>query len=331
MKIDETIIHYLLSLEARRCSPYTKVAYSHALTLMASLLADLYGVDELERVTVLHLRQCVQHLLTTPIEKKRARPASGGVLKASSVCSYIRRWKAFFNWCCDEDLLGKSPAARLEFPQTDDEVIDTFTENQIEEMLAVFDLSTLSGFRDYVIILLMLDTGIRRSEVATLRVEDIHETYISVFGKGRKERQVGIHPKIGTLLWKYIHKYRRPARPDEPILFLSVGRSRFGRAFGRGGMEGLMRRLKDATGIDDVRLSSHTFRHTFACMYLDEGGDLFSLSRELGHSSIKTTERYLRSFTSRNARMHHNEHSPINRVKLRSLHRKEGKKKKSEE
>ncbi|WP_220204623.1 tyrosine-type recombinase/integrase [Reticulibacter mediterranei] len=227
-------------------------------------------------------------------------------------------------------MLEKSPAARLEYPQTDEEVIDTFTEFQIEEMLGVFDLSTPGGFRDYVIILLMLDTGIRRSEVARLRVEDIHETYIFVFGK-RKERQVGIHPKISTLLWKYIHKYRRPARPDEPILFLGVGRGHAGHPFGRGGMEGLMRRLKDATGIDDVRLSSHTFRHTFACMYLDEGGDLFSLSRELGHSNIKTTERYLRSFTSKNARKHHNDYSPINRVKLRSLYRKEGKKKKSEE
>lgn len=93
---------------------------------------------------------------------------------------------------------------------------------------------------------------------------------------------------------------------------------------------GLMDRLKAATGIDDVRLSSHTFRHTFACMYLDEGGDLFSLSRELGNANLKTTERYLKSFTSRNAMKHHNDHSPINRIKLRSFQRKEGKKKRSE-
>ena len=83
-------------------------------------------------------------------------------------------------------------------------------------------------------------------------------------------------------------------------------------------MNGLMRRLKRVTGIDDVRLSAHTFRHTFACMYLDAGGDVFSLSREMGHSDIKTTERYLKSFTSKNARMHHDNHSPINSIKLRS-------------
>ena len=180
-------------------------------------------------------------------------------------------------------------------------------------------------------VLVIKTTGIRRAEVATMRVEDIHDTYISVFGKGRKERQIGIHPQISNLLWKYIRKYRCPANPDEPALFLSVSRNRAGLPLGRGGMHALMRWLKAKTGIDDVRLSSHTFRHTFACMYLDEGGDLFSLSRELGHNSIKTTERYLKSFTSKNARMHHNAHSPINRIKLRSQRKGKGEGKKSKE
>lgn len=325
MRLDETINHYHLNLEIRRLSPHTKRAYTHALHLMSRLLADLCGVVDLERITVLHLRQCVQHLLTTPAEKGRFRPTSDEMLSASSVCSYIRRWKAFFSWCFVEELIEKNPAVRLEMPQTDERVIDVFVEDQIEQMLGVFDLSTVVGFRDYVIIVLMLDTGIRRSEVITLRVEDIHETYILVFGKGSKERQIGIHPKVGTLLWKYIHKYRCPVCPDEPVLFLSHGGGHAGTPFSRGGMDGLIGRLKKLTGIDDVRLSSHTFRHTFACMYLEEGGDLFSLSREMGHTNIKTTEKYLKSFTSKNARMHHNDHSPLNRIKLRSLHRKERK------
>ena len=95
-------------------------------------------------------------------------------------------------------------------------------------------------------------------------------------------------------------------------------------------MHWVMDRLKKATGIDEVRLSSHTFRHTFACMYLDEGGDLFSLSREMGHTDVKTTERYLKGFRSKNARMHHTGHSPINRIKLRSVRKSSGKGQKPE-
>ncbi len=320
MRLDETVRYYLLNLENRKCSVNTRIAYRVALSMLVSLLASLCGVVELEQVTVLHLRQCVQHLLTVPVERKgRGRlPDSGTVLSDSSVCTYIRRWKAFFSWCFKEELIEKNPAIRLESPKVDERVIDAFSVEQIEQMLSVFDLSTAEGFRNYVIVVLMLDTGIRRSEIVTLRVEDVHETYISVFGKGRKERQIGIHPQTSNLLWKYIHKHRRPAHQDEPALFLSLNKSHGGRPFGRGGMGHLMRSLKEETGIDEVRLSAHTFRHTFASMYLDEGGDVFSLSRELGHTRVSTTEKYLRSFTSRNARMHHNEHSPINRIKLRS-------------
>ncbi|GCE27897.1 tyrosine recombinase XerC [Dictyobacter alpinus] len=320
MKLDETVKHYLRSLVTRRLSPHTQLAYSYALNLLMRLLADICGVTDLERITVLHLRECVQYLLTESVEVQKSRrpPENGSTLSAGSVCDYIRRWKTFFTWCQREELIEKNPGTRLEYPKVDERIIDAFSVKQIEQMLSIFDLSTNEGFRDYVILLLMLDTGLRRSEVATIRVEDVHDTYVTVFGKGRQERQVGIHPEISNLLWKYIHKYRRPARADEPILFLSLGRGRVGLPFGRGGMGGLMSYLKSKTGIDDVRLSAHTFRHTFACMYLDAGGDVFSLSREMGHKDIKTTERYLRSFTSKNARLQHDSHSPINSIKLRS-------------
>jgi integrase/recombinase XerD len=68
-----------------------------------------------------------------------------------------------------------------------------------------------------------------------------------------------------------VHKYRHPLHADESALFLSMSSNRLGLPLGRGGMHALIRRLKAETGIDEVRLSAHTFRHTFACMYLDEG------------------------------------------------------------
>jgi integrase/recombinase XerD len=70
--------------------------------------------------------------------------------------------------------------------------------------------------------LLLLDTGIRVSELCSLTVEQVHEDYIKVFGKGRKEREVGIHPGVGKLLWKYLAQYRRPASPDIREVFLNV-------------------------------------------------------------------------------------------------------------
>jgi integrase/recombinase XerD len=312
---------YLRVLENRRLSPETIKGYGYVLTLMARLLEKLCGVIELEEVTILHLREYVQYLMTQPIEHEKTYcpPKNGSTLAPVSVATHIRRVKTFFHWCYKEELIDKNPSDRLESPKVDEKIIDTFTEKQIEQMMGAFDLSTTQGFRDYVIILLMLDTGMRRSEVARLEVEGVHDAYISVFGKGRKERQVGLHPDISTLVWKYIHKYRNPANENELGLFLTVASGPYiGKSITSSGVHRVMQHLKKVTGIDEVRLSSHTFRHTFACMYLDEGGDLFSLSREMGHTDVKTTERYLKNFTSKNARKHHTGHSPINRIKLRS-------------
>ena len=324
MKLDGeqgAVAHYLMMLEMRRYSSHTLVRYRYCLATLVKLLDSLCQVTELEQVTVAHLRQCVQHVMTTPIVPRKSRrpPENGKMLAASSVCSFIRIWKAFFNWCFKEELIEKNPALRLEFPKVPKKVRPAFSDEQVQMIIDSLDLSTEQGFRDYIILLLLTDTGLRRSEVTGLRVEDVQVDYIRVLlGKGRKERRVGISPDLSMLLWKYIHKYRHPRNPDELSLFLATGQNNVGGPFGRGGMGSLMDRLKKLTGIDDVRLSAHTFRHTFSKMYLQEGGDLFSLSRELGHSDIKTTQRYLEDFTSENARKRHNEFSPLNRLKVRT-------------
>lgn len=114
MKIPEVIRHYLLSLETRRCSPNTLTLYRYSLNLLADLLVLKCEVTELEQVTVLHLRQCVQYLLTTRIEIRKSRrpPENGSTLSASTVVSYMRPWRSFFNHSTNgakiEPLRGKN-------------------------------------------------------------------------------------------------------------------------------------------------------------------------------------------------------------------------------
>lgn len=323
MKLDGehgAVAHFLMIIEMRHYSSLTLARYTYSLRLMMQLLESLCQVIDLEQVTVFHLRQCVQHLMTMPVSsQKNCRPPdNGATLAASTVCTSLRVWKVFFNWCFREELIEKNPVTRLEFPKVSKKIRPAFSDEQAQAIIDSLDLSTEQGFRDYIILILLMDTGLRRSEVASLRVDDVQPDYILVHGKGDKQRRVGISPELSTLLWKYVHKFRHPRNADEPILFLATGRGNAGKLFGRGGMDALMKRLKKVTGIDDVRLSAHTFRHTFAKMYLQEGGDIFSLSRELGHSDIRTTQRYLEDFTSENARKRHTEFSPLNRLKVQT-------------
>ena len=325
MKIagDSSVVKLFLSDARMRLVHNSIVLYTYNLHVLVSLLESVCGVTELEQITVMHLRQCVEHLLTVPVPvmKSRRLPENGSTLSISSVRSHIRVWKVFFNWCFQEELIDKNPVLRLSPPKADKRIIPAFTDEQVAKMVACFDLNTEMGFRDYLIILLLLDTGIRLSEISGLEVTNVHDAYIKVFGKGRKEREVGIHPDVYKLLWKYINKYRKPKNPDEKILFLGTGKST-GLPFGRSGLKQMVERVKKVTGITDMRVSPHVFRHTFAKMYLQAGGDVFSLSREMGHSSVQITNIYLQDFNSSDARRHHTAFSPINGLKLRKNQKK---------
>ncbi len=324
---DSVIKHFLLDMEVRKRSQHTLISYRHHLTLLANLLRTLCGISDLEQVTVIHLRQCVQYMLTKPVEFNTSGDLldSGSVLSVASVRAHVSVWKVFFNWCYQEELLEKNPVARLSLPKPEKRIKPTLKDEHIQKMLASFDTSTEMGFRDYVIVLLLLDTGMRLSEIASLQVTDIHDSYIKVFGKGRKEREIGVYPEVSKLLWKYVHKHRHPKDPHETALFLGYGRSA-GLPLGRDGIKDLPSRLKKITGIDDIRVSAHVFRHTFAKMYLEQGGEVFKLSREMGHSDVSITKLYLEDFSSREARKEHTSFSPVGRLNLKKQQKRKRKK-----
>ena len=326
MKLEEVVKHFLKDAQVKNRTNNTLTIYRHSLGVLLRLLKDSCGIVELESVTVLHLRECVQ-LLSTPVAidddrskrptyRRGRRPANGKTLSVSSIRSHVRIWKSFFRWCYQEELIEKNVVARLSMPKPEKRVIQAFTEEHIRKILSSIDTSTELGFRDYAIVVLFLDTGMRLSEVCTLTIDNVHDDYVKVFGKGRKEREIGIHPEVSKLLWKYIHKYRHPLDPNEKALFLAESSDR-GKPLQANGVKQVIERIKEATGIKDVRLSAHTFRHTFAKMYLENGGELFKLSRELGHSDIDVTKVYLEDFGSTEARRDHTTFSPLSRVKLK--------------
>ncbi len=322
---DGVINHFLLDVEVRKRSPLTLDRYRRSLKRLAELLQS-FAVTELEQVTLIHLRQCVQRLMVDvlPSGRSHRRPLNGSTLSTASIRGHIREWKVFFSWCLEEGLIEKTPAARLSLPKPEKRITITFTDEHMRKMIASCDTTTEIGFRDYVILLLLLDTGMRLSEIAGLRVSDVYDSYVKVYGKGRKEREIGIHPLVGKLLWKYINMYRHPLDENEQALFMGASRST-GKPLGYGGIKQVFEKIKEATGVTDVRLSAHTFRHTFAKMYLEEGGELFKLSRELGHSDVQTTRIYLEDFNSTNARKEHTSFSPINRLGLKKQAKKSDK------
>ncbi len=307
--------HYLIDVD-NRLGDLTLLSYTQRLGVLVQLLRDLCGVTELEQVAVLHLRKCVQYLLTTPVDYEHHRgrnPEYGEVISPSTVKAYIRVWKAFFNWCYQEELIDSNPAGpRFKPPKVAKRIRPAFSAEHIDRMLAVCNTSTADGFRDQVILLLLLDTGMRIAEISALCVSDVHDRYIKVMGKGRKEREIGIFPEVSKMLWKYIHKYRKPDDPSEPALFIARGKP-----LRSSGVHYTIKYIQKECGLEDIKFSAHVFRHTFAKMYLDRGGDLFKLSREMGHSDVNITKMYLEDFGSTEARKDHDSFSPLVGIQIK--------------
>lgn len=278
MDIRSVINHFIADCEIRGLSPETLHWYRKRLNVFVVKPEEMSGIRRIEDVNIAHLREFVQLLLSTQAgENNPRRPTEDRLLSPFTVRGYVRVLKLFFTWCYQEELIDANPSTRLKQPKAPDYLIPTFTVEQIERMLATCDLKTPVGFRDYVILLVLLDTGMRISELCSLRLADIQGSYVKVTGKGRKEREIGMHPNVARLLWRYVNKYR---------------------------------------GVSGVRVSAHTFRHTFAKFYLERGGELFDLAREMGHSTVQVTEIYLKDYRSVEARKKHSRYSPVESIKL---------------
>jgi integrase/recombinase XerD len=206
-------------------------------------------------------------------------------IRPISVNSYLTGVRAYLNWLHAEQWLKEKPKVQL--LKHEQKVIATFSPEQVQKLLGFKPRGT-NQTRTYVGTCVMLDSGLRLSEVLELRMSDIDfdNLLLKVKGKGNKQRLVPMSNELRRIVYR--HSLRQT---DSTLLFGT-------RCGTRVTNRNFLRDFKDLctrTSITGVRASPHTLRHTFAVGYLRAGGNLFYLSKILGHTSVKTTERYLQS------------------------------------
>jgi site-specific recombinase XerD len=317
IKIVDAIQGYMLRCQSKKLSHRTQEWYEQKLTAFCRFADSQLKINDLKSVTLWHLRSFVVAVQEGKAGTITLQPRKTEKVSDLTVKGYVQVLKGFFNWCFSEELIKVNPATKLENPNVASYIIPTFDETQIDALLAACDVKTSLGYRDYTIMLVLLDTGIRLSELCGLRLEDIHRNYVRVFGKGQKEREVGISPEVGQHIWKYVNKFRESHEENERHVFLN----RYGKPLTDSGIAQTIADIGKRAGLSGVRVSPHTFRHTYAVMYLDNGGDVYKLSRTLGHSEIGTTEEYLKNFKSRDARKDHDNYSPVARLRSKKKQR----------
>ena len=178
-------------------------------------------------------------------------------------------------------------------------------------MLSLCDESRFLGIRNRAIILTFVDTGLRLSEMAGIQLKDIDfdRELIKVMGKGAKERVVG----IGKGTQKSVLKYLLIRRDSYPCLWVTEE----GKPMQARGIQIMIRRLGKRAGLQNVRCSPHTFRHTFGTWSLLNGASEREVQSLLGHSSQRMTQQYTATINSEQAVVAHKRFSPIDRMSLK--------------
>ena len=262
-----------------------------------------------------HIRAFVRYL-----QVEARIPRSGKPLSQATIQGYVRTLKSFFSWATREEYLDANLMTRIPIPKATVKLINTLSQEQIARLLTVCQASTSPGYRNLTIILLLLDTGIRVSKLVSIDLNDLNlsEGYIKIRrAKGNKERLVPIGSLVQRTLWKYVNHHRpQPITDRLTKLFLSQD----GLPLTKSGVQQMLRRCGKRAGITGVRCSPHTFRHTFAKNYLLNGGDIFSLQKILGHSSLGSVRLYLNLFAG-DVKRQHQRFSPVdNMAESRSLY-----------
>jgi site-specific recombinase XerD len=203
--------------------------------------------------------------------------------KAVSINTYLRCLKAFLKWAYEEGVIREP--VKLSWLKEEQKVLATLSEAHVRALLG-WKPANAAGTRLHCLICLLLDTGLRISEAISLTKEDVdfENLVLKVRGKGMKHRLVPFSRELRRLLWRHVQR-------TDHLIYATRNKTRLS---SRDVLRD-MKKIGGQLGIIGVRLSPHTLRHTFAVSYLRAGGNLFYLSRILGHSSIETTQRYLQS------------------------------------
>ena len=279
-----------LHLRAEKKSPKTIRTYIEAAQWLAAEYLIPNEIKFWADVTTRHVQEWTVTLL--------------GRYSDSYANNQFRALQQFFKWHAteDPDEPRLNPMANLKPPKVSDKLVPVFTENELAAMLATCKGGGFQNRRDYAIISLFKDAGIRLSELAGLGLDDVSPASreATVTGKGDKQRTVRFTYDTARALDRYSRERAKHPMARVSALWLGV---RGGPMTASGIYQMIERRGRDA----GVEVNPHKFRHTFSHNWLDNGGAEGDLMELNGWSSPQMLARYGRSARSARARRHYDD------------------------
>ena len=261
----------------RGVSPRTLEAYGRDLKRLVDYAARL-GIDDVARLTPGHLREFVYDLKDQGLQATSIRRTLSGI-------------RSYFGFLIAEGHLQADPTEQIEMPKVWRKLPGVLSRQDVEKILDAPQINDRLYWRDKALLEFAYASGVRVSELATLKLRDVdlQEGVATVFGKGAKERMV----PIGRAAQRALDIYMRETRPalerraGQGTVFLNAQ----GRPLTRMGIWKILRKHVRRAGVRK-RVTPHTLRHCFATHLLEGGADLAAVQEMLGHADISTTQIY---------------------------------------
>lgn len=275
MTLEELREEFLASCEARNLRPRTLEWYEDRTRRFAEWCGG-QGIEAPDDLAQVDLERFV-------LDRRRRGDA------ANTVRGYAQVVKTLCRFAHRTGHVPENITSGFQMPRVPQTILPTFTDAQLEALFKIPDLRSWVGIRDRAILLVLLDTLMRVSELRDLNAEDLdlEEGVIQVMGKGEKVRRLPFGKAAAQGLRRYLQKVEDLQARDP--LFIT----RYGRRMSKHSVWEVVARCGHDAGIEGVRCSPHTLRHTGAKRFILVGGDVFTLQKLLGHTTLAMVRRYV--------------------------------------
>jgi integrase/recombinase XerD len=234
------------------------------------------------------------------------RELSSGNFASTTTARKIAALKSFFKFLYREGLIEKNPTREIDLPKLAKFLPHPLSTKEITNIFDALPLDTPSDWRDLAILELLYSSGVRVSELISIKLDDIRleDGFVKVFGNGSKERIVPLGAKASEAIKEYLTKYRDALKtPATEYLFVSL----HGKPLTRQLIWQLIKKMISRTAIQK-NVSPHTLRHTFATHLIEQGADVRTVQEILGHANIATTQIYTAVSRSHLKKVYNNAH-----------------------
>jgi integrase/recombinase XerD len=270
LSLEDALDLFLLDAQAQHFTGHTLRFYRQRLSSFVSW-CESQGVLTLSAVAASHIRQYLVYLQSRN-------------LSSAYIHGHARAIKTFCNFCVRDELLRTSPFDKVKMPKLEQKVLSALSDDEAKKVIAAG-----KSERDKALMLFLLDSGARGSELSALNVGDVGFKTGAVTihqGKGQKDRTTHIGANTPKQLKRYLIERSHP-QVHEPLFTSKKGGDRLTYS----GVAQLFKQLRKLSGVK--HLTAHTMRRTFALNCVKAGIDLFRLAKIIGHADISVLRVYL--------------------------------------